>query len=124
MNVFKLRDLLLVGAFIIPSTSALALPDELADFYAPPGTFYLQDSSDVELLDYSRVRDVRVCASRKMPNAVGPDPKPVGLTIKYDGRERTVRPGNCFMFEAKNISVTPADTLPDGIMLEGTYDVR
>ncbi|MGE0666467.1 MAG: hypothetical protein AB7O49_07920 [Sphingomonadales bacterium] len=124
MKILSLPKMLLMGAFFVPSTSALALPDEIAEFYAPPGTFYLQDSSDVELLEYSRPRDIQICASRSMPPGTDDHKEPVALKLKYAGRERIVLPGNCFMFEAKQVSVTPAETLPDGIMIEGSYSVR
>jgi hypothetical protein len=119
------RSTALAGVLVLPfSGGASALPDQLAEYFAPPGTFYLQGSSDVEIVDFSREKIIRICASRKTPNEVGPDSRPVGLKVKYEGRERVIRPGNCLMFEAKQVSVSPADTLPDGWILEGSYDAR
>lgn len=117
--------MILAGALLVPlSTPAWALSEAMTEMYAPPGTFYLQDSSDVEIIDFSAPKDIRICASRETPREKGPEHDPVGLKVKFEGREKIVRPGNCLMFEAKQVTVSPARTLPDGWSLEGSYDAR
>jgi hypothetical protein len=104
--------------------TAAALPDDIVGFYAPPGEFYLQDQSDIEIIDYSEVKDITVCASRQTPPETGPDHGPIALKASYGSVEKIIQPGNCLMFEAKQVKVSPAEDLPSGWIVEGTYSAK
>ena len=95
-----------------------------------PGVFYLDGSKDVEIIDYPSTRDITICASRDTPEEVvgagqtESGAGPIALRVKADTGERVVSPGNCVMFEAKQVTVTPADEVPTGWVVQGWYSTR
>ncbi|MBI1181939.1 MAG: hypothetical protein GC201_15445 [Alphaproteobacteria bacterium] len=114
---------LAIGMSAAGMGTAAALPNDLTSFFAPPGKFYLKDQSDVEIIDYSKPKDITVCASRGTPPKTTPEDNhgPIALKAKYAGIEKIIQPGNCLMFEAKEVKVSPAEELPEGWIVEGTY---
>lgn len=85
---------------------------------AAPGTFWLDSLDDVELIRYTSPRDVSLCLPE--PTGVFAAQKGIPLQITWDNQYTvTLRPGNCFYFDAKTVKVKPAAPLPTGVTLTG-----
>lgn len=78
--------------------------------------FYLFDDGDVKVMEYRMPRDVRICNDTKRHK--------VPLQVTYDGKVSKVRPGHCFAFEAKTVSLRPAEPLDANWDLSGTIEQR
>lgn len=90
---------------------------------APPGTFWLDNNDDTELIRYTTPRDVRLCLPE--PTGVNAADRGYPLTITWDGVNTAVlRPGNCLYFDARQVRVKPATTLPRGVVLKGRVDTE
>ena len=103
------------GIFMMAGT-ANALPESIVQLYAEPGTFYLQGAQDTDIVDFDSVQRVEIC--------VGRDQSSVPLKIDYRNKEATIMPGNCMTVEAKSVAIEPAEELPSGVVMKGTYRLR
>jgi hypothetical protein len=79
-----------------------------------PDKFYLYDQSDVKVLEYNTPRDVRVCNDTRRHH--------VPLAVNHDGEITKVRPGDCFSFEAKTVTLHAAEPLGSDLDLSGTVE--
>jgi len=108
------------GAAVLLMCAGQALAAEPADsmlrWYAPPGEFYLDDQIDVEVLNYSEPRDVRICLDTRRHD--------INLAIERDGKEMKLKDGNCTEFDAKRVSISPASDLGSEYDLSGTIETR
>jgi hypothetical protein len=85
---------------------------------APPGTFWLDSSEDREIIRYTTPRDVTLCLPEPQnPRVASRD---YALQVTWD-RVNTLNlyPGNCLYFDARQVTVKPASTLPAGVVLKG-----
>jgi hypothetical protein len=88
---------------------------------AEPGTFWLDGNDDTEVVRYTSPRDVRLCLPE--PSGVYAAQKGYSLRITWDATNTAIlRPGNCLYFDAKQVKVKPATTLPAGVTLRGRVD--
>ena len=117
-----------VGAAIAATLLLAALPVRaqsdpvtlLAEQMAGPGTFFLNNSESRDVVHYSHKRDLEVCVPSK------PKPSPtlhpaieIPVKLTWDGGTATVFPGNCFYFDAKEVTVSPGAPLPQDEILTG-----
>lgn len=85
---------------------------------APEGTFWLDSEDDIEIIRYTTPRDVSLCLPQ--PTGVYAAQKGLPLQITWDNQYSvTLRPGNCFYFDARTVKVKPAKALPSGVTLTG-----
>ncbi len=88
---------------------------------AEPGTFWLDSMDDREVVRYTTPRDVSLCLPR--PTGVSAADKGYPLTLTWDQVNTAILyPGNCFYFDAKRVSIKPAETLPSGVTLTGKVE--
>jgi hypothetical protein len=88
---------------------------------APPGTFWLDSSSDREVVRYTTARDVTLCLDE--PSTVAGSIQGYALQVTWD-RVNTLKlhPGNCLFFDARQVTVKPAAALPAGVVLRGRVE--
>jgi hypothetical protein len=88
---------------------------------AEPGTFWLDNNDDREIIRYTTPRDVRLCLPE--PRGVGAADRGYALRVTWD-RVNTVTlfPGNCLFFDARQVTVKPATNLPNGVVLRGRVE--
>lgn len=92
---------------------ALSQSEILFDMYAPPGEFILTDTSDVDVVQFNKERVIELC--------LGGSQHGTAMEVDYDDNgEAVIRPGNCMLIEAKEITVTPEGSLEPGWDLAGT----
>lgn len=111
------------GLFLISSTAIAQnfvendsyLHERWEHMYMEPGEFTINDSSDIEVVDFEKPRDVRVCLDNSE--------HAVPLEVKYRGKIRIIRSGNCMVIEAKEISISAAERLDNGWNLGGTVEI-
>ena len=120
---------LALGAAIAATSAAPVLAQQLegdtnsavmryARSAAEPGTFWLDNSEDREIIRYSTPRDVRLCLPRAQ--GVGAAERAVPIVVTWDQTVRaTLYPGNCLHFDAKQVTLRPARELPSGVALTG-----
>lgn len=90
---------------------------------AAPGTFWLDNNDDTELIRYTTPRDVRLCLPE--PRGVDAASRGYPLSITWDGANTAVlRPGNCLFFDARQVRVKPATALPRGVVLRGQVETE
>ncbi|MBC7168146.1 hypothetical protein [Phenylobacterium sp.] len=88
---------------------------------AEPGTFWLDGNGDREVIRYTTPRDIRLC----LPRAAGvASPRQAyAVQVTWDQTNQAVlTPGNCLYFDARRVSLKPAEPLPAGVTLEGRID--
>lgn len=85
---------------------------------AEPGTFWLDNMEDREIIRYTSSRDVTLCLPR--PEGVDAADRGIPLTVTWDRQNTaTVYPGNCLFFDAMRVTLKPAAPLPSGVTLSG-----
>lgn len=90
---------------------------------AEPGTFWLDNQDDREIIRYTTPRDVRLCLPE--PRGVGASDRGYPLRVTWDRTNMmTLYPGNCIYFDARQVSVKPAGDLPSGVVLRGNVDTQ
>ena len=103
----------------LPAT-ALAIGDEVADreslvaWYSRGDRFYLYEQEESELVSFSEARDIRVCAATRHFD--------IPIRVRHDGETSVVNSGNCLTVDAKRVSVSPAEELPEYVELTGTVE--
>lgn len=115
----RLRYIIGLGAASI-LCGARALADDVTQdmirMYSDPDEFYLFDQTAVHVIDYKSDHDIRICARTRQHD--------IPLQVDYDGKTAVIRPGDCFEFEAKEVSIEPAGKLPPKVELTGTIATR
>jgi hypothetical protein len=124
----------LVGAaaLAVAATSASALEmqrvgpansktGELANIYAPNGTFYLENKNQVERVRFAATGDHMLCVAEPVRSGVLPNgnPEPAALQVMWRDKAAIVEPGRCLQFEARYVELTPADSLAPGHIIQG-----
>jgi hypothetical protein len=90
---------------------------------APPGSFWLDNQDDREIVRYTTPRDVRLCLPEPAP--VSRVDKVIPLTVTWDQTNTAVLyPGNCLYFDARRVSVKPAGNLPRNTVLKGSVETE
>ena len=83
-----------------------------------PGTFWLDNMQDREVIRYTSARDVTLCLPR--PEGIDAAERAIPLTVTWDRQNTaTVYPGNCLYFDAMRVTLKPAAPLPSGVTLTG-----
>ncbi len=114
---------LVFGLCAAPTARALdnSALDMLTLMQTKPSHFVLFDDG-MKPLDFATARMVNICVQ---PQHTTPSPaeeiaagstltapaKPVPLSVIYDGKSATVRPGNCLAIKAKQVAMRPARDL-------------
>lgn len=93
-----------------------------SEMSAPPGTFFLNNQDDREVIHYTTPRDVRLCLPPAEETPGGRPAATVPLRVTWDGINGTLYPGNCLFFDAKRVTVKPAAALPSNVVLRGTVE--
>lgn len=78
-----------------------------------PGSFVLFNDEKQTILNAKTDQHYRICVDQGS-NAIG-------LKVKHDNAADTVKPGNCGDYEAKQIVVSPAGTLPQDWEIFGRF---
>ena len=90
---------------------------------APPNSFFLNSSDDVELIRFKRIHDLSLCVARANLRDVDSARHAYPIKVSWDDSVGVVTPGNCLAFDAQRVKVSPAASIPDGIVLTGTIRV-
>lgn len=90
---------------------------------APPNTFFLNTSDDVEVVRFKREHDLSVCAAHPPRDTVGAARRGYAIKISWDNNVSVIMPGNCLSFEAQRVKVSPASSLPESVILTGTVRI-
>lgn len=125
---------LLVGAaaLAVAATSASALEmqrtgpansktGELANIYAPNGTFYLENKNQIERVRFAATGDHMLCVAESISSGVLPNGniEPAALQVMWRDKAAVVEPGRCLQFEARYVELTPASSLQPGHVIQG-----
>lgn len=102
-----------------PSDPVMAWAERLM----PANKFLLNSMEDVELIRYKTPRDFELCNAGPDSSQIDSASRTVPLLITWDGETAMVAPGNCFATEAMSVKVRPAQALPEGVDLVGTFHV-
>lgn len=105
-----------------------------------PGEFLLTSEHDSEVLTYDEKRDLRVCnrtrqlasesgtaasgaaAAAGAATSASPREAAVPLQVEHDGTTARVSPGECQVFQAQRLSISPAEELEQGWLLRGSVE--
>ncbi|NWG46646.1 MAG: hypothetical protein HXY25_08880 [Alphaproteobacteria bacterium] len=111
---------LAAGLAAVPATGQDPTPVKADNymFYAP-GEFVLSDEDPTEVVRYSEPRDLEICLSDIREPGLPDALRGNALTVTYDGKSATIESGNCFQFDARRVTIAPAEPLPDGWDLRG-----
>ena len=94
---------------------------QLGRMYAEPGTFWLDDSEDREVVRYTTPRDIRLCLPE--PSGISGAERSPPVRVTWDQTSSaTLYPGNCLFFDARRVSLRPAGDLPRGVVLRGSIE--
>jgi hypothetical protein len=88
--------------------------NSIVEWYAPWNRFYLDSNEEQAVMDFKTDRDVRICDDVRAHG--------IALMVHYDDKSTNVQPGHCFQFEAKRVSIKPAENLPAGMSLSGRLE--
>jgi len=84
--------------------------------------FFLNTERDVEIIRFRSARDIELCAPRPQTRRDGKISQ-YPIKVTWDAQSSIIEAGNCMSFDAQRVSVRPASSLPEDIVLEGTYRV-
>jgi len=112
MPVKSIATIAAVGMLGVSSANADSATGRMLEFYGEAGEFYLTDSTETEVVNLNKERMVEVCA--------GGSRHATKLKVNYDGNQTMVRPDNCTVVEAKDVSIEPAGELKAGWDMRGT----
>lgn len=103
---------LIVSSFgLISSAGAQTAAEEMiyypneADEY-----FFFEETDRKKVADYKTDQTLRVCVEQNTHL--------VPMRVIYDDQQATVEPGDCFRFEAREVSLEPDDALEQGWVLK------
>ena len=90
---------------------------------AEPGSFWLDSEEERDVIRYTQPRDVRLCLPK--PTGVGSADEGVPIRVTWDQTNvAMLTPGNCLFFDAKRVTLKPAEPLPAGVTLSGRVDTE
>jgi len=107
---------LAIFAFALASPAFSQTAAERMIYYpAEPDEYFFFEATDgKEVADFKTDKMVRVCVDK--------NEHLVPLEVRYDGETSTVRPGDCFRFEAKEVHLQPAKRLEPNWVLKAEVD--
>lgn len=88
-----------------------------------PGSFWLDTNDEREVIRYTQPRDVRLCLPK--PRGVGSADEGIPIRVTWDQTNvAMLTPGNCLFFDAKRVTLKPAESLPSGVTLSGMVETE
>lgn len=120
MRLTQILTPIAAAACIGLPAAAFAIGDNVADreslveWYARGDRFFLYEQEESELVSFSEARDVRVCAATRHFD--------IPIRVRHDGETSVVNSGNCITVDAKRVTVSPAEELPEYVELTGTVE--
>lgn len=103
---------LAVSSFgLMSSAGAQTAAEEMIYFPSEADEYFFFEETDrKKVADYKTERTLRVCVEQ--------NPNLVPLRVIYDDEQATVEPGDCFRFEAQEVSLEPDEQLERGWVLK------
>ena len=134
--IFNWQQHLIAGSVLIAamSTSVSAAqfrsegigPDDpiiaLGEENAGRNHFFINNDEDVEVIRFKSPRDVEICAGAPKKRRDGRVTQ-YPIKVTWDTQTSVVQAGNCLSFDAQRVTVRAASSLPEDIVLEGSYRV-
>lgn len=105
-----------VSAFGLMSSAGAQTAAEQMIYYPNEADeyFFFEETDRKKVADYKADQTLRVCVEQ--------NPNLVPLRIIYDEEQATVEPGDCFRFEAQEVSLEPDERLERGWVLKAEVE--
>lgn len=109
-------SLAFIGSFALMSSAGAQTAAEKMIYYPNEADeyFFFEETDRKQVADYKTGQTLRVCVEQ--------NPHLVPLRVIYDDQQATVEPGDCFRFEAQEVSLEPEERLERGWVLKAEVE--